>query len=192
MNEAEALLFVPGYFVLGRSDINTNPICLDQVKNNQWDVTKVFSPIYGHTADIMEDVVYGKVKKMSVLLWQKYRVQIKLFEYHGIRDSRLVSKRQATPYLIVHLEKRKYRGDPVVGFITQTVREFLVESNLHEVHCLVMEDECWDHAGDGYNNTDADEDMIDEMWEDPVCSHGSRIRRSGYQSRSAWDFEFSH
>lgn len=137
---------MPGYFVLGRSDLDINPVCLDQVKNNQWDALKVFSPIYGHTADVVEDVVYGKVNHMSVVLWEKNSVQIKLFEYHGIRDSRVESKRQATPYLIVYLEKNKYRGDPIVGFITKTVREILVESKLSKVHCLVMEDERLDHA----------------------------------------------
>lgn len=162
MNKAEALLFVPGYFVLGRSDLDTNPVRLDQVKNNQWDATKVFSPIHGHTADIVEDVVYGKVNHMSVALWKRNGVQIKLFEYHGIHDSRFESKRQATPYLIVYLEKNKYRGDSIVGFITKTVREILVESKLPKVHCLVMEDERWDHANNGNNNTDNNEDMIDE------------------------------
>ncbi len=174
MNEAEAKSFVPGYFVLGRSDIDTNPLLLDQLKNGQWDATKVFSPIHGHTADIVEDVVYEKVRKMCFLLWEKHHVHIKLFECHGIRDSRLESKRQATPYLIVHLEKEKYRGNPIVGFITKTVREYLVESNLHEVHCLVMEDESWDHAGDGYNNTDDDDDdMIDESIPYAVTEGGS-------------------
>lgn len=156
------MLFVPGYFVLGRSDLDINPVSLDQVKNNQWDATKIFYPLHGHTADIMEDVVYGKVKHMSIVLWKRNGVQIKLFEYHGIRDSFVESKRQATPYLIVYLEKDKYRGDPIVGFITKTVREIFVESKLPKVHCLVMEDERWDHANNGNNNIDNNEDMIDE------------------------------
>lgn len=95
MNKAEALLFVPGYYVLGRSYLDTNPVRLDQVKSNQWDAKKGFSPIHGHTADIVEDVVYGKIKHRSVVLWKRNGVQIKLLEYHGIRDSRTkVSARQ--------------------------------------------------------------------------------------------------
>ena len=110
----------------------------------------------------MEKVVYGKVKHRSVVWWERDGVQIKLLEYHGIRDSFVKSKRQATPYVIVYLEKNKYRGNPIVGFITKTVREILVESKLPEVHCLVMEDERWDHASNGNNSIIDVEEMIDK------------------------------
>ncbi|MCJ1347678.1 hypothetical protein MMC31_005907 [Peltigera leucophlebia] len=157
VNKAEALLFVPGYCVLGRSDLDTNPVHLDQVKSNQWDATKVFSPIHGHTADIVEDVVYGKERRPVEEKW------VSRSSASSITASAIVaSKVSARQLRIVSLEKNKYRGDPIVGFITKTVREIPVESKLPKVHCLVMEDERWDHASNGNNNTDNGEEMIDE------------------------------
>ncbi|KAI9802700.1 MAG: hypothetical protein M1825_002722 [Sarcosagium campestre] len=162
VHKADALLFIPGYYVLGRSDLDINPVRPDQVKNGQWDSRKIFSPIYGDTTDIMQDVVYPKVEQMISDLWKSNRVLIQLLEYHGIRDSRIESERQATPYLMAHLEKNKYRGNPVVGFITKTIREILIESELPTVHCLVMENERWDMVSDDTRNTNDDSDDNDD------------------------------
>lgn len=86
-------------------------------------------------------------------------VQIKRLEYHGIRDSRFGSKRQATPYRLSGEEQISRRPN---CRLYHEDRKIPVESKLPKVHCLVMEDERWDHASNGNNSTDNGEEMIDE------------------------------
>lgn len=146
---AEANFYIPLKYVLGRSNLESEPYVDTYLKYRDtqaaWPEGKGFFPVYGDYVDISDDIVIPKIMKLNTVWKKKFNVTGLIKEIHlqklGDGDKPSDSDRL---WLTIALEVGKWRNSKVPQFIAEEVGKLMdvatSEAKLAPVPCIVWED----------------------------------------------------